>query len=340
MVTIKEIAKECGVSATAVSKALRDSKDISQHTIDKVKKTAKDLGYIKNPAAVRLKTNRSYNLGILLEDGTHSGLTHEFFASILNSFINRAREKGYTVTFISDKFGDEILTYSEYVRFHGCDGVLIATHDFKDPQILELVQSGVPVVSLDYKYDDCGAVYSDNENAMREMVTYAHEMGHRKIAFIHGEITSVTKTRLASFYKTCEQLGIEVNDDYIREGIFHDTKSAEEITYELLKLKEPPSFIFYQDDFAFIGGINAFENLGIDYPQDISVAGFDGMLLSQVVRPKLMTWKQDTTKIGTEAVNLLLEAIEKPKSYIPKIVDIRGELLHGKSVRNLNEVEN
>ncbi len=335
MVTIKEIAKECGISATAVSKALRNEKDISQATIEKVKKTAKEMGYIKNPAAVRLKTNRSYTFGVLMEDGTQSGITHEFFASILNSFIIHAREKGYTVTFISDKLGNETLSYEEYVRVHGCDGVLILVHEFEDDKILNLVKSEVPVVVVDYSYSHCSAVNSDNEHAIREMVHYAYEMGHSKIAFIHGEITMVTKIRIASFYKTCDELGIPINEDYIKEGVYHDPKSAEEITYELLSMKEPPTFIFYQDDFAFIGGLNAFENKNIEIPKDISVAGFDGMSLSQVIRPKLMTWKQNGQEMGREAVGLLIEAVEKPKSYIPRIVEVRGELLKGKSVKNI-----
>ncbi len=337
MVTIKEIAKECGISATAVSKALRDEKDISKATIDKVKKAAKKLGYIKNPAAVRLKTNRSYNFGVLLEDGTQSGITHEFFASILNSFIINAREKGYTVTFISDKFGDEKLSYVEYVNVHGCDGVLILVSQFETPQVVELAQSGVPVVVLDYHFSHCSAVNSDNEYAMNSMVKYAYDMGHRKIALIHGEINMVTKIRIAGFYKTCEELGIIVKDEYIKEGIYHDPKSAENITYEFLDMKEPPTFIFYQDDFAFIGGLNAFENRNIQIGKDISVAGFDGMSISQVIRPKLMTWKQNAEQIGYEAVKLLIEAVEKPKSYIPRTVQVKGELLKGTSVKVISE---
>ncbi len=337
MVTIKEIAKECGISVTAVSKALRDEKDISKNTIDRVKKVAKEMGYIKNPAAVRLKTNRSYNLGVLLEDGTHSGITHEFFAAILNSFIIKAREKGYTVSFVSDKFANETLSYLEYVNIHACDGVFILVDQFDNPKLIELAQSDVPVVMIDYKVSQCSSVNSDNEYAMSQMVKYAYEKGHRKIAFIHGEMSMVTKIRIAGFYKTCEQLGIQVNEDYIKEGFYHDPKSAEMITYELLDMKEPPTFIFYQDDFAFIGGMNAFENRNIQIGKQISVAGFDGMSISQVIRPKLMTWKQNSVEIGKQAVKLLIEAIEKPKSFIPLDIEVRGELLKGNSVLDLSE---
>ncbi len=337
MVTIKEIASACGISATAVSKALRDEKDISQTTTELVKKTAKDLGYIKNPAAVRLKTNRSYNFGILLEDGSHSGLTHEFFASILNSFINEAREKGYTATFISDRFGSETMSYTDYVNLHGCDGIIILVHQFEDGGIFELAESKIPIVCVDFTFSKCSSVNSDNEHAIKEMVKHAYDMGHRKIAFIHGEMSAVTKIRIASFYKTCEELGVEVNENYIKEGLYHNPATAEQLTYEFLDMKDPPTFIFYQDDFAFIGGMHAFENRDIEVGKDISVAGFDGMNLSQVMKPKLMTWKQNTTQIGIEAVKLLVEAVEKPKMYIPRTVEVRGEMLKGKSVKNLNK---
>ncbi len=336
MTTIKEIAKECGLSATAVSKALRDEKDISKETIEKVKKTAKNLGYIRNPAAVRLKTNRSYTFGVLMEDGTGSGITHEFFATILNSFIVNARENGYSVSFIGDKLGEEKLSYEDYIRVIGYDGVLILVSKFEDDSTLSVLRQEMPVVAIDYTYSHCSTVNSDNEFAMNEMVKYAYEMGHRKIAFIHGEMSMVTKIRIAGFYRACENLGIEVNEDYIKEGIYHDPKSAERITYELLDMKEPPTFIFYQDDFAFIGGFNAIESRDLEIPGDISVAGFDGMGITQVMRPKIMTWKQNAEKIGQEAVNLLIEEIEKPKSFIPRTVDVKGELLKGQSVKNIN----
>ncbi len=338
MVTIKEIAQECKLSTTAVSKALRNEPDISSETIVRVKKVAKEMGYIKNPAAVRLKTNRSYNFGVLLEDGTHSGLTHDFFANVLNSFINTSREHGFTVSFIGDKLGKNKLTYKEYVETQGCDGIFILVHtEYEEPKVQELVRSGIPLVMLDYKHINCSSVRSDNEYAMAEMVEYAYKMGHRKIAFVHGEDTLVTRIRLASFYSVCEKLGIEVPDEYVREGIFHDTNSAEQITYELLDLDEPPTFIFYQDDFAFLGARNAFEKRNLEVPRDISVAGFDGIMMSQVIRPALMTWKQNTHQIGVEAANLLYSAVEKPKNYIARELEIRGEFLKGDSVLDLNK---
>ncbi len=336
MVTIKEIAKACNLSSTAVSKALRNESDISQATIERVQKVAAEIGYFPNIAAVKLKTNRSFMLGILLKDATNSGVEHEFFATITNAFMKRARDKGYSVMFIADRVGEQKVSYTEFTRAHGCDAVLVMTIDFNDKEILELASSGIPIVTVDHIFNGCHAIISDNAKGMKEMLIYAHEMGHRKIAFIHGECTTVTRIRLASFYKTCEELGLDIPDEYVVEGQFHDTETSEKITYQLLDLKDPPTFIFYPDDFAFIGGRNAVEQRGLNCPEDISVAGYDGFVLSRVIKPSLMTWKQNTHSIGKKAAELLIEAVENKKTFLPQIVEINGELFKGQSVKKVN----
>ncbi len=335
MVTMKQIAIACGISATAVSKALRDDSSISQKTIDKVKKVANEMGYSPNIAAVRLRTNRSYIFGILLQDATGSGVEHEFFATIINPFMKKAKESGYSVMFISDKVGNNNVTYTEFAKAYGLDGALVLTMDLEDDNIMELVKSSIPVVTVDFLVNDCSTVVSDNVHGMREMVKYAYEMGHRKIAFVHGEETYVGKVRVASFHKICRELELKIPPDYIKKGKFHDTITAEALTNELLDLKDPPTFIFYSDDFAFIGARNAIEQRNLTIPDDISVAGYDGFVLSQVIKPHLMTWKQNTTQIGQKAVELLVEAAEFPKTYLPQIVEVQGKLLKGESVKKI-----
>ncbi len=335
MVTLKEIAKACGISATAVSKALRNESDISKETIQKVQKVADEMGYSPNIAAVRLKTNISYMLGVLLKDDTESGVEHEFFATIVNPFIKRAKNYGYSVMFITDRVGKRKVTPTEFAKAYGCDGVLILAGDFKEKEIVELVNSGIPVVTVDYVFNDSSAIISDNDKGICEMVKYAYEMGHRKIAYIHGEDTVVSKIRRVSFLKTCGELGIEVPDYYIVEGHYHDVNSTETLTHELLDLEDPPTFIFYQDDFAFIGGRNAIAQRGMIIPDDISVAGYDGFVLSQVIKPNLMTWKQNTTDIGKKSADILIDAIENPKTYLPKIVEVQGKLFKGQSVKKI-----
>ena len=99
MVSLKTIAKQCGVSTATVSKALNDQKDISEETKIRVRETAEQLGYFPNAAARALKTNRSYNIGVLFEEEAGSGLTHEYFSGVLNGFKTQAEKMGYDITY-------------------------------------------------------------------------------------------------------------------------------------------------------------------------------------------------------------------------------------------------
>ena len=210
MVTIKMIAKECGYSVATVSKALNDAPDVSVQTRERIRKVAESMGYTSNSAARILKTGRSYNFGILLEDAANLGLTHSFFSQIVNGFKRVAEKQGYDILFISDGLGGKEMSYLEHARYRSCDGILIATADYTDQAVMELVNNGIPVVTIDRVFDSCGSVASDNKKGISDLVHYVYEKGHRRIAFIHGEDCAVTKVRIASFCRTCQELGMDV----------------------------------------------------------------------------------------------------------------------------------
>lgn len=335
MVTIKMIAKECGYSTATVSKALNGAPDISAETAELIKKTAAQMGYMPNSAARALKTSRSYSFGVLFEDATNSGLTHEFFSHILESFKHRAEGLGYDICFISDRLGGREVSYTEHARYRNCDGVLIASVDYNDPSVVELANSGIPVVSIDYVFGNCGSILSDNVQGVRDLVNYVHSLGHRKIAFIHGEATAVTRQRIASFCRSCRELGLEIPEEYISQGFFHDPAASGVATRKLLELKDPPTCILYPDDISYIGGMNEIERMGLSIPNDISVVGYDGIKMSQHLRPRLTTLKQDAEQIGRIAAEELARAVEEGKLYLPSQIVIPGKLLPGDTVRKI-----
>ena len=254
MISIRDIAKECGVSVATVSKALNGHHDISAQTRETVCRKAAEMGYQPNSAARALKTNRTYNLGVLYEDPQHSGLGHEYFSRILESFRAQAEACGYDVTFINRNVGKRRSSYLEHCRYRGVDGVCVVCVNFLDPQVLELVQSELPVVTVDHMFNNRTSIVSDNVKGVQTLVNHVFGMGHRNIAFIHGERTAVTESRCASFYKTCYDLGLQVPDAYVREGAYHDCDSCERITAELLALPQRPTCIFFTDDVSALGG--------------------------------------------------------------------------------------
>ncbi len=332
MVSIKDVAAKCGVSVATVSKSLNDHSDISQATKEQVRKTAKEMGYFPNSSARALKTNRTYNIGVLFVDEAQSGLTHEYFANVLDSFKVEAEKCGYDITFINKYTGRKNMSYYEHSKYRGVDGVVIACIDFTDPDVLELIEGELPVVTIDHVFNNRTAIVSDNIKGMKDLITYIYGKGHRKIAYIHGADSSVTRNRVGSFYKTMGELGIEVSDDYVKSGIYHDPDTTARLTRELLELKDRPTCIIFPDDFSCIGGINAIKEMGLMIPEDISIAGYDGIVLSQVLDPKLTTLWQDTKTMGRTAAQRLIALIENPKAAIVERVVVEGKVLQGISV--------
>ncbi|MEA4869397.1 MAG: LacI family DNA-binding transcriptional regulator [Christensenella sp.] len=336
MITIKDISERCGVSRATVSKALNGHTDIGADTIAQIRRAAKEMGYLPNATARTLKLGRSHNIGVLFVDKTACGLTHEYFSSILDSLKVEAERRGYDITFISKDIGEFSMDYYEHTKYRNCDGVIIASVDFSDPAVIRLVSSEIPTVTLDFIFDNRTSVLSDNIGGMSALVNYVYKMGHRRIAFIHGEDTSVTQKRLISFHKTCASLGIHVPEYYVQPALYHDPKSSGLATRELLSLPDRPTCILYPDDFSIIGGMNELERQGVSIPEDMSVAGYDGILLSQVLHPRLTTYRQDTEAMGREAAAKLVEAIEQPKTCLPQQIVVSGQLLEGDTVKDIN----
>lgn len=337
MVSMKDIASRCGVSVATVSKALNDHQDISRETRERICAVANEMGYLANSAARALKTNRTYNIGVLFVDEKNSGLAHDYFSAVLDSLRVEAEACGYDITFINKNVGGKPTTYLQHCLYRGVDGVVIACVDFKDPMVQELIASSLPVVTIDHVFNDRAAVVSDNVSGMEALVHHAYEAGHRSIAFIHGEMTSVTRSRLTGFYRACEQLGLEIPDEYIRESAYHDPALCARETQALLSLPQRPECIFFPDDFSSLGGMNAIQEAGLRIPEDISVIGYDGIKLTRMIKPRLTTYKQDTALLGRTAAAKLVEIIEHPKTALLDRIMVPGKLLPGDTLAGANK---
>jgi len=333
MVSMKQIAEACGVSIASVSKALNNHNDIGESTKARIRKTAEALGYYPNAAARTLKTNRSYNIGVLFADAANSGLTHDYFSAVLESFKTAAESRGYDITFLNTHTGSR--SYLETSRHRSMDGVVIACIDFERPEVIELMNSSIPVVTIDYQYESCSSVVSENQKGMQDLVEYIVRCGHRRIAYIHGDMnSSVTHTRLNAFRNTLAQHNIPVNEELILPSSYLDLNASAACTRELLSLPVLPDCILYPDDTALLGGLNVLHEYGLKIPQDISIAGYDGLRASRYVAPQLTTVHQDTERIGNEAAVQLIRQIEAPASAPVSHCLINAVLVVGNSVSN------
>lgn len=335
MVSMRDIAARCNVSIATVSKAMNNYSDVGEETKNLILQTAAEMGYFPNSSARTLKTKRSYNLGVLLVDEAMSGLTHDYFNHVLEGFRRKSQEKGYDITFTIGSNSGRSMNYYEHCRYRGVDGVVAACADFYSNEMQELVRSEIPLVTIDHVFDGHIAIMSNNALGMERLVEYVFSQGHRKIAYIHGEDSTVTKTRVTSFFRTAHSLGLQIPDEYIRTAPYRNADRAAQETGFLLDLKNPPTCILYPDDYSAFGGFNEIRERGLRVPDDISMAGYDGIMAARILEPKLTTMCQDTEAIGRMAAEKLIELIESPRTAVIDRFTVDGVLFKGTSVREM-----
>lgn len=336
MASIKDIAAACGVSIATVSKALRGYTDVSQETVRQVKETAERLGYIPSSIAQAMRTNSTRNLGVVFVDEQGSGLRHEYFSTLLESFKSTAEQLGYDLTLISGSTsGSPWSSLLSHCRYRQCDGVLIACVDFSNPEVQELVQSDIPIVTIDYRFPGAPSVCSDNVHDMRVLTEYVIDQGHTNIAFIHGEMTEVTRQRLAGFQDACESHALDIPDYNITAAEFHNPELSMKKTRMLLSLADPPTCIMYPDDYSAISVSSVLKRKGVRIPDDLSVVGYDGILMSRMITPTLTTMRQNAYVMGRLAAERLISNLEGDPEDGAQCVVVQGSLYSGMTVKQL-----
>jgi len=336
MVSIKDIAHACGVSTATVSKALNNRDDVNPLTRERIQETARQLGYLPNAMARALKTNKTYNIGVLMVDKADSGLKHHYFASILDSFKVMMERSGYDLTFISSQIGTQPCTYYEHCIYRNVDGVLAACVDFSAPEMQNLLGSEIPVVSVDYVSEGKYSVISDNEAGIRSAVGYALRMGHTKLAYIYGEPSQVTDIRKNAFVHALEENSVRAEERMILEAKYLHPELSYELTRRLLSGESRPTCILYPDDLCAVAGMKAIQDAQLRVGEDVSLIGFDGHPILRMLGPQLTTIRQDTDAIGQSAARLMLRLLQKEEIPMTERVQrINVQLLEGNTVAQI-----
>ncbi len=335
MVTIQELSKKCGVSISTVSKALNGYSDISDKTRELVINTANALGYFPNAGARAVKLKKTYNIGILFNNPNVS-FRNEYFAHVIAAFREEAAMHGYEITFIEKHIGRRKMTYLEHCQYRHFDGVCIVSADSEHDEVIKLINSEIPVVTIDHAMPKAYSVISDNFSGMKQLTNFVIHQGHARIAYIYGnKDTPITRNRLDGFYAALEENKIKVPEDYVVEGMYRNAILAEELTVKLLLLEQRPTCILAPDDVSCMGILNGIRKTGLIPARDISVAGYDGSDHKLLIGAKLTTVKQDKEHIGKEAAKRLIHIMEHGNALTLDSVAVKPTLIIGNSVRKL-----
>lgn len=290
------------------------------------------------PAENKPVASLTHNLGVLFVEESKSGLTHPFFANMLNSFKAEVEEKGYDITFINNRIGGDEATYLEHCRYRKVDGVFIPVINFESDNVKELLSSEIPCVTVDHPFPGQPGVVSDNRAGVRSLVDYAISLGHRRIAFIHGQRNSrVTEERIEEFRSAMSERGLPIPEGYLVEGRYDDLNLIRTMVRRMVERPDRPTCLLLPDDASYLGAQEVIRECELRIPADVSVAGYDGIPLTQSLRPHLTTIRQSNEEIGRLAADLLIKKIEGTTDTPDEQIIIPVTLLKGETVGWCND---
>lgn len=314
--TIKDIAKALSLSTSTVSRALRDSYEISPETKKLVLEYAEKNNYHPNPIALSLKERRSRSIGVIVCE-----IANSFFSQVINGIESIAYNHGYNVIIAQSResFDREMMNL-QYLTSRSIDGLIISvsteTNDFT--YLKELNQKGLPIVFFDRIVDeiDTHKVIVDNYKGAYDATVHLIGCGYKRIAAIgNTELLSITRERLAGYRAALTDNGIEINESLIRYCKHGGMIAAEVETAvnDLMKLSEPPDAIFASADKLTTGCLRMLRARKIQVPGDMGLIGFSNTDLTELLDPPLSIIKQPAFEMGEITTNLLLQLIESKR---------------------------
>lgn len=312
--TIKDIAKEAGVSIATVS-FIVNGKDqhISEATRQRVKDVMKKYNYIPNAMAGSLVTRRTGIIGLILPD-----ITNPFFPGIARGAEDRANEEGYSIIFCNTDDKIEVEEkYIESLTSKMVDGIIIAHSSSSDKMREILERTQIPVILIDRDFDSkniLGKVLVNNRAGAFNAVCHMVGKGYKKIAYLSGSLkTKTAMERLEGYKDALKEKGMPLEKHLIKYGEYRAEWGSKGVT-ELLEEKSDFDAIFCGNDLIAIGAMKELLKNGYKVPEDIGVMGFDDIYMSQMVEPELTTVKQPNYEMGYQAVELLIKYLKDKKS--------------------------
>jgi len=336
--TIKDIASELNVSASTVSRALKDYPGISDETKRKVKEVAEKLNYRPNAIALSLRKSRSFTIGVIIPE-----VVHFFFSTVISGIEEVASSRGYNVILsqTNESLAREKSSIDTMLS-NQIDGFLVSfskeTTDFE--HFSKLLSYGYPIVFFDRVPDIPHAisVMVDDRRGAYNATSHLISQGYTRIAHLSGpKNLKISKERERGYREALVNHGIPIDESFIVECAYGTSDEGIKITQSLFKsLEQKPDAIFANNDMAAVGAMLACKSLGYRIPEEIGIVGFSNWQFCAMIEPTLSSVAQPGFKIGVKATELLLDMIEKkldPDTITEPIVLETELLIRNSSVK-------
>lgn len=325
MITLKDLAATLGVSVSTVSKALKDSPEISKDTIGRVKEIAKELNYRPNTLALSLKNRKTKTIGVIIPD-----ILNAFFARILYGIEQESTTLGYNIiTCLSNEMFEKENNSLNLLANGSVDGFIMSVaqetqSNGEVKHLKETINQDVPIVMFDRVANnvECDKVIIDDFNAAFKGTQVLINEGRKKIVLINslGEL-SVGKLRVLGYKKALEKYD-SYKEDPIIININDDESLLNDQIEKIFEEHHGIDGILCIDNLSGVMAVNIAQRLGIKVPEDLSVLGFSSDEISYLSYPQLSTVSQHAEEIGQQSVRMLVERLEKKTKGLASTITV------------------
>ncbi len=313
MATVKDVAREAGVSLGTVSNVLNGKKGVKPESQKKVYQAIKKLGFQYNMTASALRTKTTKTIGLIIPT-----IVNPYYPELARGAEDEARKEGFTVFLCnSDRDVKKEMHYVNTLLSRGTDGVILVKSKLAEEE-LERLKLWTQVVLVDYEKQNreesserFHMVNVDDAEGVIQGIELLEQYGHSRIAFISGlQDEYSSRCRMETYQDCLRKRGIPLRKEYVITGDF-SWQSGYKAAKQLFSLEERPTAIFAANDIMAIGALKAALEAGIRVPEELSILGYDDIEMSNLCSPSLTTIHQPKYQVGIEAVRMLMQNLNK-----------------------------
>jgi LacI family transcriptional regulator len=307
-ITIKDVAREAGVSPQTVSRAINDKGEIRPETQERILRIAERLGYRPNSIARSLATRRSRNVGLVVPD-----VSNPFFASVARGIEDAAHGAGYNVFLCNtDENAAREINAIHSLEAQRVDGMLVCSSRLSEQALVAVADRFQPLVLVNRRVEcaQTGCVIVDDANAMQEAVLHLLRLGHRQIGLLAGPPQSHSGRERVKGYRRAMQAYDVMAPDLWQIHCPPQLQGGQVAAHQLLEQAPVLTALVAYNDLVAIGALHACAERGLLVPRDCAIIGCDDVLLAALVSPALTTIHIPTYDLGQQAMGLLLNMME------------------------------
>lgn len=324
-ITIKDIARQAGVSHSTVSRALRDDASIPAATTTRIKRLARRLGYVPSAVARSLKTRHSGALGVVV-----SNIADPFLGELVRGIEDEVLEAGYSL-FLADSHrdGERATAILRALAERRVEGAILCSSAITPDQLQELDQFGVPLVLVNNLVGGkfAHSLSIDDRLGGRLMTRHLLALGHRRIAYLGNAAGGqASRDRRAGYRAELAAAGLKRTPAWELTGPSGRPEGGVAGAEAFLALQPRPTALFCFNDMMALGVLQRLKQAGLRLPADCSVGGYDDVFVAEFADPPLTTIAQPKYQLGREAARLIFSLLAGPQPPAPRISSMPGTL--------------